>query len=161
MKEVKKMIIHKAINPNTDQGNAINFCWITLVDHNNVLSTNLNENQTVELATLLLQRMEMSPNEVGIAFNLQEPIGMRIREERFEETKEMIENEGFTAGSEYKIRDILAATLTITFTNHEPNINICDMEFNLINSVRYCPIQENEQEETEIYHNEQLNYEEF
>ena len=86
---------------------------------------------------------------------------MRIKEERFEEVKMMIENGGFTAGSECKIRDILAATLTITFTNHGPNINVCDMEFNLINSIQYRPMQENEQEENTIFHNEQLNYEEF
>ena len=131
----REMIIHKAVIPNTDNPEPVNFCWVAINDHDHVLNPNMDQNTVANAATMLLQYMELAPNDANTTFNQGEPIGMKAKEDNLEEIKERLTREGYTADTEYEISTILALTITLNFSVHAPAINVCEMEFNLICSV--------------------------
>ena len=129
------MIIHKAVIPNANNPEPVNFCWVSINDHDHVLNPNMDQNTIANAATIMLQYMELAPNDANTNFNQGEPIGMKAREDNLNEIKERLIREGYTADTEYEISSILALTITLNFSIHPPATNVCEMEFNLICSV--------------------------
>ena len=129
------MIIHKAIIPNTDNPEPVNFCWISINDHDHVLNPNMDQNTVTNVATMMLQYMELAPTDANANFNQGEPIAMKAKEDNLNEIKERLRRDGYTIDTEFEISTILALTVTLNFSIHAPAINVCEMEFNLICSV--------------------------
>ena len=121
------MIIHKAVLPNGNMNNGpVNLCWTSINDHNHVLDPNMDENMTANVATILLQYMEIGQNDEQIDFNNGEPINMKIKEDNMDEVKRKLEIQGYTLNTEYEISTILAATVNLNFSIHQPATYVCE-----------------------------------
>ena len=146
-----KMIIHKAILPNSTYPEPINICHVIINDHNHVLDPNMNHDKTTNAATMMIQYMELAQNDANINFNDGCPIVMCAKQDNLNEIKRRIVEEQYNENTEYEISSILALTVTLNFSSHDNNVNACEMEFNIICSIQKRP-------ETQIEHNFAQNY---